>query len=539
MNRLAFVRGLWRSRWLWLAAAIVVYLILAGSQLGLPGLHYDEAKEAGVPALELLTTGTVTPFRDAAWTVGGVRLPLMVQDYIGALNVYLALPFLAFTGIGVPNLRLLSLLIGVAALIMAAFTVSYWQTSKSRLAWGGVAVAWLLAASPSFVFWSRQGIFVTNLTQPLTWLCLWQGSRWLATGKPRALVWCALAAGLALYAKLLAAWVILPWLLGMAGVWLWRVRRGDAPRLTLRLFLLALAALLLPMLPMLIFNLQTLGTLSTLLQNAGRSYYGVDNLALIPNAQVRWAQILAALRGDHFWYLGGIFGNPIAPFLVLAGYGAGLYAAPRRMLAAMAIVAVAWVASLFTISDLFITHYALIQPLVVAGAALGLTLWAAPHVDRQKIAVALVASWVLLDARAAWMYHGVLARSGGLGDHSDASYHLAYYLRYNGLGAPVALDWGMDATVRYLTAGTVRPVEIFGYASPDAPDAGFEGRLLPFLTNEDNVYLVHSPGNTVFTGRREVFLAAVVGQGKRIVVDAYFNQRDGTPLFEVWRVVAQ
>ena len=537
MSQFTSLRGLWRSRPLWLVAAGLLYLVLAGSQLGLPGLHYDEAKEAGVPALELLTSGTVTPFRNAALTVGSVRFPLMVQDYIGALNVYLALPFLAFTGIGVPNLRMLSVLIGLAALLMAARTVSYWQSPSARLTWGGVTVAWLLAASPPFVFWSRQGIFVTNLTQPLAWLCIWQGSRWLATGKPRALIWCAAAAGLALYAKLLAAWVILPWLLGMVGVWLWRVRRGDAPALSLRTLLLAALAFALPLLPLLIFNLQTLGTLSTLLQNAERSYYGVDNLALIPNAQVRWAQLLAALRGDHFWYLGGIYGNVLAPWLALLALGGGLAVAPRRLAGPLALVAAAWLASLFTISDLFITHYALIQPLLVATTALALALWAAPNVDRQKIAVAVVAVWVLLDVRAAWLYHGALARSGGLGDHSDASYHLAYFLRHNGLGAPIALDWGMDATVRYLTAGDVRPVEIFGYASPDTPDAGFEARVLSFLGNPDNIYLVHSPGTTIFAGRREVFLATVLARDRRIVVDAYFNQRDGTPLFEIWRVV--
>ncbi len=72
--------------------AVLLFLLLAGYQLGLPGLHYDEAKEAGVNALELLTAAPVTAFRDAALPLGDLRLPLMVQDYIGALNVYLAIP---------------------------------------------------------------------------------------------------------------------------------------------------------------------------------------------------------------------------------------------------------------------------------------------------------------------------------------------------------------------------------------------------------------------------------------------------------------
>ncbi|MEZ4611539.1 MAG: hypothetical protein R2838_15110 [Caldilineaceae bacterium] len=84
--------------------------------------------------------------------------------------------------------------------------------------------------------------------------------------------------------------------------------------------------------------------------------------------------------------------------------------------------------------------------------------------------------WLALDLTATVRYHGALARSGGLADHADTSYHLAYYLRYNGLGAPIALDWGFDAPVRFLSAGTVRPIEVFGYASPGAPDADFAAR---------------------------------------------------------------
>src|SRR5690606_29828488 len=148
---------------------------------------------------------------------------------------------------------------------------------------------------------------------------------------------------------------------------------------------------------------------------------------------------------------GGQAANPVAPWLALAATVLGLITQPRRMLPALALVAAAFAASLFTISDLFVTHYALVQPLVVALAAGGLGGWLEQAAPRRWLAVAAIVLWVLLDGRASGLYHQALARSGGLSDHSDASYDLAYYLRYNGLGAPVALDWGMDATVRYLS----------------------------------------------------------------------------------------
>ncbi|MCB0230108.1 MAG: hypothetical protein KDH90_13460, partial [Anaerolineae bacterium] len=78
-------------RWLPLAA-VILYLALALPQLNLPGLHYDEAKEAGLNALEMLRAQNVQAFRSAGVQIGPLFLPIMVQDYIGALNVYLALP---------------------------------------------------------------------------------------------------------------------------------------------------------------------------------------------------------------------------------------------------------------------------------------------------------------------------------------------------------------------------------------------------------------------------------------------------------------
>ena len=54
-----------RWRLLWLVTVALLYLLLATYQLGLPGLHYDEAKEAGVNAMELLNGEAVTAFREA------------------------------------------------------------------------------------------------------------------------------------------------------------------------------------------------------------------------------------------------------------------------------------------------------------------------------------------------------------------------------------------------------------------------------------------------------------------------------------------
>ncbi len=612
-------RGQSRVRSGWLVASVGLFLFLAAYQLGLPGLHYDEAKEAGVNAMELLHGIPVTAFRGATISVFGLDLPLMVQDYIGALNVYLALPFLAATGIGVPNLRFLPLTLAVLGLLALERSVSEWLAlSENRevrvapISPAALACLTLLAAAPSFIFWQRQGIFITNATLPLTFACIWQALRWLRLGQGRALILSALCGGLAVYAKLLAAWIVLPFAIICAGWWLWQRGRhalrtdageghrnplaepseGGVARLRqLRPIIVPLVtafAFALPLVPLILFNLKTGGTLTTITQNLGSSYYGVDNAAIWTNASVRWQQLLQTLRGDHLWYLGATEQNAFAPWLALVLPAIALSRpAGRRVVGPpLLLLAAAFAASLFTVSDLFVTHYALLHPLVIGLTGVALhELWRSsaptegPEANRarrpdvtggegrlksriwaperlcalasrcrvklpivrvsalQFILAILVCAGVLLDLRATSAYHSALTRSGGLVDHSDASYHLAYDLRHGGKGAPIVLDWGMEAPVRFLSEGSVRPVEVFGYSSLSEPDETFIQRIEPFLQNTDNVYLLRAPGNELFRGRREAFERIVKGRGGRLELEEVYAQQDGTPLYERWRVL--
>lgn len=580
----------WRK--VWLCAALLLYLLLTGYQLGLPGLHYDEAREAGLNAMELLTGAPVTAFRHVTFPFFGWHLPVMVQDYIGAFNVYLALPVLWLTGIGVPNLRVVAILCGLAALLLLERAVSAWTAwidgadpqVQPSLSLTGLLAITLLVASPSFVFWSRQGLFVTNLTQPLTFWSLWQGVRWLHGGRPRTLLWSAFAGGCALYTKLLALWIIGPFVLLAGGWWLWqRHRQRMVAPLSVALFLGTLAAFLLPLIPLLFFNWQSSGVWRALTEHLDISYYGVANRDLIANLAVRTHQVVQTLAGRHLWYLGALYGNPFAPWLALLGIAWGLWRCQRLIWAPLLLGLAAFASSLFTISDLFITHYALLHPLFIGIIALGLaaignpinrgtinTVFRAGDSERSGrqdvpsrkliqsrpglpgdplsqgrlparalswLVALIVVLWVGADFTATVRYHLALTRSGGLGDHSDVNYHLAYHLRYNGLGAPIALDWGFDAPVRYLSEGAVTPIEIFGYASPTAPDRAFGERLRLFLGNPDNVYLLHTPAVTSFQGRREQFLDEVTKAGLQARLETTFRQRDGVPLIELWRVL--
>jgi len=330
------------------------------------------------------------------------------------------------------------------------------------------------------------------------------------------------------------------------GWWGWQRWRNQAvPRLSWGLCLGVALAFVLPLLPVIFFNWQSGGTWRAVAGNLDTSYYGVENGALVANLGVRARQLVQTLQGSHLWYLGALYRNELAPWMALGAVVLGLWHHPRWLLGPLVLLLATLSCSLFTLSDLFITHYALVQPLVIALIALVLSTLVNPLRQlprimqryRSLVLILPIIVWVAWDLTATLRYHAALTHSGGLGDHSDVTYHLAYALRYQGLGAPLALDWGFDAPVRYLSEGTVTPIELFGYASPATPDAEFGQRLALFLGNADNVYLLHTPAATVFQGRREAFFATVTAAGLRAQRERTFAQRDGTPTVELWRVL--
>jgi hypothetical protein len=593
--------------------ALLSFILLATHQLTLPGLHYDEAKEAGLNAMQLVTGQPVTAFREATVGVGPWRLPLMVQDYIGSLNVLFALPFLAVGGLSVSALRWLPVCIGALTLVV---------TGRVAHRLGGpvaaVVALFLLAVNPTFIFWSRQGIFVTNLTVLVFVLSLWTGLRWWQMRRPADLWWTALLWGVGLYAKLLFVWAIGA-LLAVAII-AWSAQRQIAnrksanqqigesanqqigesanPRIresanqqigesarpsadgrrfpfithhsSLRIFVVAAGCFLLPLLPLILFNLETGGTVTSIFGNLGQSYYGVNNRAYLPNLLVRLGQLRTLLRGDHLWYLGEVYANQWAPWLAagIAVLGGLLWAFPRHpvtvslchpvtpsprhpvTLLPFGLLALIVAQSAFTVSDLFVTHYALLVPLIPLGVGLiaagVLSTVRDLHGGRAgRLAGAVVCglycaaicAWGAIDLANTLRYHRVLSIAGGYATHSDAIYRLADFLRQRAPAAPLALDWGVDAPVRYLTAGRVNPVEVFGYERLDGPDPGFAGRLAPFLDNPDNLYVAHTGEFTIFRGRAEALEQLAAARSFRLEEAARFGERSGRPLFLVYRVV--
>ncbi|NUQ39074.1 MAG: glycosyltransferase family 39 protein, partial [Caldilineales bacterium] len=179
---------------------LALFLGLALYQLALPGPNYDEAVEAKA-AVQLLGGQPVEAHRQAVARVGGRSLPLMIVDYVGALNTYALLALFKLGGVSVITLRLWP--VAVAAAIL-------WLTYRLAQALAGpraaLLAALILAVHPSFLFFARQGIYVTNTT--IAFMLAILLALWRLAGDGRLRWWygAAFLAGLGLWAKFIMLW---------------------------------------------------------------------------------------------------------------------------------------------------------------------------------------------------------------------------------------------------------------------------------------------------------------------------------------------
>ena len=535
---------------------VILYLALACYQIYLPGPNYDEAIEAQ-PAVQFLQQKPVEIHREVGIPVGNRRLPLMVNvDYVGALNTYALLILFKIGGINVAVMRLWPIFVGVIIL---------WLTYQLGTKWGGQRVGWmatwLLALQPSFVFFMRQGIFVTNTTIAFmlgVWLTL---LKWVETNKPYWFWLAAWLAGMGLWAKFIMLWPLVATLLIAPLFWRfrneWRIKPHTHfdPRSILhpRLWVPAALTFLLGLSPFILYNLQTGATFQFFLQHLNRTYYGFENSLYLSNLLERWSQIRHFLRGDHFWYLGGNFVDILAwpsfllgfLFLIATSVRGRRYPVLRRWALRGWMAYVLFLFLLLqaplTPTGLWYTHLAIFSPVLVLASSLG---WNAffswfPNNWSKLLATTFVVFLSMSSLRADIQYHRILTVTGGLGDHSDALYRLSDELLNIGIEKPYALDWGFEAPVILLTQGKINPIGVFNYEPFDRPDDAFDERMRPLLQDKHAIFIVHSPERTNFPGRREALQQLARSMGIRLKVLAAITERSGKPHSEIWQPITE
>jgi len=534
--------------WYPLLAILILYSALSLYQINLPGLHYDEAFEA-VPALQLLQGQPVTAFRNSTITLGPYALPLMTQDYIGALNTYLALPFMALLGSTVAALRVMSVTVGGVTLILT-FLLAQKLTGQN---WVGLLAALLLSVDPTFIFWNRQGIFVTAIIATIGLAATYCWLRRIERGSMGWSIAASFLLGLGLYAKVLFVWLIFG-LVGAAVLLharrLIRQRHRWRELITNHLSpaegLVAGLAFLLGCAPLLAYNWQTGGTWQNITQNASTSYYGVNNLAVGANLGARLSQFATFLMDAHLWYLGVVRHNFWSLFVFVGLVGGVVILSTRNQkdvnstykiaLFPPLVIGLVILASIGTVSALWVTHFALLMPWPALTIAVGVWFMWRQLSDTVVKTLVVAALGVLLASNTitSLRYHQALTHSGGLSSHSDAIYDLSQWLAQHASGPVIAMDWGLAAPVTYLTHGQVNAIEIFGYQWQS--DVKLSGRLQQAIERPNALYLWRAPNEIIFD-RSGQFKALYRPKNLQENIEEAFYEKSGRPLLGVTRLV--
>ena len=567
----------------WLVLALALALFVASASYGwrLPGLYNDEAYDV-VPAMELVLGQPVELNRGVGLHLFGRDFPLMISDYQGVSSMYVVLPLFALFGPGVGATRAMTIGFGILGI---ALTYLLGRRLFGRPA--GLVTALLLATAPSYIFWSRVGVYVVCQVVPLALGACLAYLRWRDGKRVGWLALAGLLVGIGLSTKILFIWFLLGvfgagvavWLLD----WLWPLdkegrtgrRRSLGTRLAARSVLRpvevggALAGFLLGAAPLIAYNLASGGTLKILRANTGQTEKGVDNSDFLHNFIGRFGAFKTVLEGSYFWFFGETHANRLVlpAFLIcMAGLVALVCLIPdyrhfRNTVAfCLVFILAILVQSSFTLSGLEATHLLLLLPFpfLLCGAFVGLagqelvarfgrrtrcptprTLLAA--LPSLILLVPLVAGNLLIGAH----YHEALARSGGKSSFSDRIYELAALLD-SPKGAndpfdyrhPYALDWGMKYNIELLTDGRVQPQDIYGQGPNSPPD--YLQTLDALFANPNTIYITHRIDGenppAAYPDRTRIFLQHVEERGKRIVPVKTITEPGGAPLFYIYTV---
>ena len=398
--------------------AAVVFFCLSVIHIHLPGLYYDEALDV-VPTMQIVLGQPVEVWTGVSINIGEKTFPVMIMSYLGTVCTYLMLPFFYFLGVNVFSLRLMTICFGCLTIVF------YYLFARDLFNRRVAAVtALLLAVHPSFILWSRQGIYVTSVMTFMaagSLLCLlrwyrrrmdWHlRSRWPKVSdrgeggsvrRPSPLIqrtdWYLYAGafllGVGFNAKFLFLWFIValalsyyvlqftslpskPALADRRTIWRILTFNMDAKQFGLGLLSFCLGAG-----GLIWYNLNTWGTVKTLARNLITTDRGVDNLNFFMNLLTEIKAFLVLIKGSWFGFYGGSFSNNLYPivFCISVVGLAFLFFGPRcrfgwlkppndqtetakaKFVFLFSMLALILVQSCFTVSGLGATHLLIMLP---------------------------------------------------------------------------------------------------------------------------------------------------------------------------------
>jgi hypothetical protein len=527
----------------WCVAALCAAFLLQGLAL-IPylGIQHDEV---------LFASGIYEPVTaEASLRLGSHALPVMEMTYIGSLKTWIYAGIFALWPPSPYSIRVPMLLLGALAIWLLFLFMK--EAVGIRAALVGCA---LLAFDTTYLMtacfdWGPVAIQHATLMGGI--LMLWRSHR---TGSLRQVAVGFLLLGLGLWDKALFVWMLGG--LGIASLVVFR--REMLAKIAPARVGAAVLGFVLGAAPLIGYN--AANGLKTFRSNA---HYSTEDLRqkvqvlhmgfegssllgyLVRNEPAREAGKPSSTLEVESVALSDRLGQPRAGLLLVASIAAlallpwlWTTSARRPMLFALIFMAVTWLQMAFTKDAGGSTHHVVLMwpfPEFFIGVAFAR---ASKYAGRAGPAL-LVAIVGIVSAANLAITNQHLAQAiedGPTTIWTDAIMPLEAYLEEHPANTVYVMDWGILEPLRTLGRGRL-PLR-FGsddVAGPDL-DAAARDRIGRMLQEKGVIYVGHTDDNQIFPERNERMMAAAAAAGYRKRIVRVVEDRQGRPIFEVYRWV--
>jgi len=527
------------------------YLLLATKDIALPGVNFDEAF-AATATINLLRNKDTDYVYMTDWSLSGRKLPLMISEYDPALQAYLLLPFFLVSGITVSSLRIAPIFFGLLTLFFTyAFVRKFFNKTAALL------TLLLLITSPSFIFSTKTGNFFITYALFFSIAALFFLFRWYTGRGPLNFILGMFFLGLGL-STLITFYVLIVALAILSLIFLRDILsriqqdRVKAPWVyilwgglffCLGNFLYVYAN---------IFNESTrFITFKCIFERFLKTGHGVHNLNYLHNLGIRFKNLwglleeTAAIRRFVFVERGNIV-YPLAFFMSYLWLGFSLlfkratHFSRQGVAFIFCLIGTGFLASPFALSGLYEYHLIILIPYIQILTATGLIELSQNIKNKIGLYVCRWAAFLVIAAligfncRILRQCYIKIRGVGGPSVWSEAIYDLAEQLKEDSPSKIVALTWGFSRNLYFLFKGERYVQDLFSSPDSEFREEKFAGQIKSFLEDKECRYIVNIQWNDLRAF--ELFKSMADSQGKRLIEEKVFYQRDYKPVYVIYSV---
>ncbi len=532
--------GVQKLDWLICTGAVLIFLLLSGWDISLPGLQYDECLGAA-PAVNFVTGRTETePMQidPSVIHIFGRPLPVMVMTYIGPVKTLLHIPVFFIGGISPPTVRLLPIIVVALSIILTfVITRTLFDTWSARVA------VLLIAVDPSFVYYLTRDVGPAALQVFFKLLAFWLFIRWWQTNRSYYFALAMLSLGLGISHKVDFIWVIgglIVAVLPLLGKRMWQ-------RINWKLALAGCAAFSVGSAPIIAFNIATGGYtfLPFLAKLSAETSAG--QITIGTSIAERFDQLIGLLNGELLTSLFSglpLFVKPITQIvpatLGLSALGILFFSFQKERARSVRPLLGLWVYSIVVFSETLFSpttlsahHLLALYPglHMIIAASIGMIRESSPLLRRFWIGRIFVASLFFASLAATLEIGTSLRSAGGTGYWSDAINDLNRYLKER--NAPVvAMEWGFTNNLIVLSKGELK----IHRAYKDAWKEPLTAKAITPYLDPASLFLFYAPTSQNGPSHFSALEQASAEHGFELVQERSFVERTGREVYTLYRL---